>query len=178
LGIFLSFYVPCGTTFYQTGFCYQPPYKDFTSETHLSQPISNENSRIQEIYPTCNGLTEVRVLLFPSAPGDKGTARFILQDPMGDRTLVDGSLPNDQIPGETWYRLSFHPDWHSAGKQYVLEILGAGTPAGQGLKLLYTSQPEFDLGTLYENGTPLQEDVVLQYGCITGLRKIWLTGKP
>ena len=25
---------------------------------------------------------------------------------------------------------------------------------------------------------PLQEDIVLQYGCATGLRKIWLTGKP
>src|SRR6185295_8507910 len=34
-GIILSFYVPCGTTFYQTGLCYQPLYKDFTSETHL-----------------------------------------------------------------------------------------------------------------------------------------------
>jgi uncharacterized membrane protein len=178
LGILFSFYIPCGTTFFQTGLCYQPPYKDFTSETHLSQPISNENSLTQEIHPTCNGLTELRVLLFPSMQGDKGATRFILQDALSDQTLADGSLPNDQIPEETWYRLSFHPDWHSAGKQYVLEILGADTPAGQGLKLLYTSQPEFDLGTLYENGAPVQEDVVLQYGCITGLRKIWLTGKP
>ena len=178
LGILFSFYVSCGTTFYQTGLCYQPLYKDFTSETHLSQPISNENSLTQEIHPACNGLTELRVLLFPSVPGDEGTTRFILQDPLSDQTLVDGSVPNDQIPEETWHRLSFHPNWHSAGKKYVLEILSAGVSAGQGLKLLYTSQPEFDLGNLHENGASMQEDVVLQYGCITGLRKIWLTGRP
>jgi hypothetical protein len=44
--------------------------------------------------------------------------------------------------------------------------------------LFFTPQPEFDLGILYENGERLEEDMVLQYGCITGLRKIWLTGTP
>jgi uncharacterized membrane protein len=54
-GIILSFYVPCGTTFYQTGLCYQPLYKDFTSETRLSQPITNEVSLTQEIRVACDG---------------------------------------------------------------------------------------------------------------------------
>lgn len=35
-----------------------------------------------------------------------------------------------------------------------------------------------DLEILYENGEPIPEDLVLQYGCVAGLRKIWLTGKP
>jgi len=177
-GIILSFYVPCGTTFYQTGFCYQPLYKDFTSETRLSQPLANEISVTQEIQVACNGLTEVRVLLTPSIPEDKGITRFILQDPLSDETLLDTSLMNDQISTETWYPLRFNPDWSSAGKQYILRVASTNTSAGQGLKLLYSSQPELDLGNLSENGHQMQEDIVLQYGCITGLRKVWLTGKP
>jgi hypothetical protein len=91
---------------------------------------------------------------------------------------MDSSVTNDQIPAETWYPLNFNPDWDSAGKQYLLKILSTNTPVGGGLKFLYSLHPEFDLGNLYENGEPVQEDIVLQYGCVTGLRKIWLTGKP
>jgi uncharacterized membrane protein len=177
-GIILSFYVPCGTTLYQTGLCYQPLYKDFTSETRLSQPITDEVSLTQEIQVACNGLTELRVLITPSVPKDKGVTRFILQDQMKDQILMDSSVPNDQISAETWYPLSFRPDWNSAGRKYILEILSTSTSTGQGLKFLYSPQPELDLGNLYENGQAVQEDVVLQYGCITGLRKIWLTGRP
>ncbi len=178
LGIILAFYVPCGTTYYQTGLCYQPLYKDFAPETHTSQPISNEVSLAQEIRPACNGLTELRVLLIPSIPEDKGITRFTLQDSLNNQKLMDMSVMNDLISAETWYRLGFDPDWHSAGKGYILEIVSANTPDAQGLKILYTPQPEFDLGDLYENGQQTQDHIVLQYGCITGLRKIWLTGKP
>jgi hypothetical protein len=177
-GIILSFYVPCGTTFYQTSLCYQPLYKDFTSETRLSQPISSEVSLTQEMQVACNGLTELRVLLIPSIPEDKGTTRFILKDKLSTQTLMDSSVPDDEITAETWYSLNFNPDWDSAGKQYILKILSTNTSAEQGLKLFYSSQSETNLGNLYENGEPLQEDIVLQYGCVTGLRKIWLTGKP
>jgi uncharacterized membrane protein len=177
-GIILSFYVPCGTTFYQTGLCYQPLYKDFTNETRLSQPITNEVSLTQEIQVACNGLTELRFLLIPSVPENKGATRFILQDPLSNKILLDTSVMNDQIPAETWYPLNFDPDWDSAGKQYILEILSPNTSTGQGLRFLYSPQPELDLGNLSENGQAVQEDIVLQYGCITGLRKIWLTGRP
>jgi len=177
-GLILAFYVPCGTTFYQTGLCYQPLYKDFSNETRVSLPISNEITLTQEIQVACNGLTEVRVLLLPPIPGDKGTTQFILQDPSSDQTLLDSSVANDQILAETWYALPFDPDWQSAGKQYILRILSTNSPTGQGLKFLYTPQPEFDLGNLYENEEALPEDIVLQYGCVSGLRKIWLTGKP
>lgn len=176
LGLFLSFHVPCGSTYYRTGLCYQPLVKDFPNETRLSPPVSNESSLVQEIRVGCDGLTELRLLAIPSMPGDKGATHFTLQDPTSDQILLDISIVNDQVSTDDWYPLPFNPDWHSAGKQYILEI--SSTSPEQGLKFLYTPQSEFDLGTLYENGVPLQEDIVLQYGCVTGLRKIGLTGKP
>jgi uncharacterized membrane protein len=177
-GIVLAFYVSCGTTYYQTGLCYQPFYKDFPAEVRLSQPISDEISVTQETHITCNGLTELRVLLTPSLKENNGRTRFILQDPLTDQTVFDVSVPNDQIITEDWYPLRFNPVWDSAGKQYHLKILSINTPSGEGLRLLYSPQPEFDLGTLHENGQLLEENIALQYGCVTGLQKIWLTGKP
>ena len=177
-GIILAFYVPCGTTFYQTGLCYQPLYKDFSNEARLSPPVSNEISVTQGIKVACSGFSELRVLLTPSMTGDQGTTRFILQNLMSDQTLLDTSIMNSQISTDDWYSLRFDPDWQSAGKTYILKILGTNASNGQGVKLLYTPQSEFNLGDLYENGQLQKEDLILQYGCITGLRKIWLTGKP
>ena len=178
IGILLAFYVPCGTTYYQTGLCYRPLYKDFTNETHLSQPISKEISITQETKVSCDGFTEMQVLLTPSQPNDPGTTRFVLQDQITGRTLFNTSIMNNQLSEETWVPLKFDPDWHSAGKSYLLKMSSTDTMPGQGLKLLYTPQSEFNLGNLYQNGQLQEDDIVLQYGCATGLRKIWLTGEP
>ena len=175
LGILLAFYVPCGTTFYSTELCYQPLYKDFTAESHPSPTISNEISMAQEVQVTCDGFTELRVLLYPSISQPQGTTRFILQDPINDQKLMDTLVQNDQIASEDWYPLRFNPDWHSNGKEYLLKALSVDASKGQGLRLFYSAEPEFQ-GNLYENGQLAQGGAVLQYGCITGLRKLWLTG--
>jgi uncharacterized membrane protein len=178
LGLYLSFHVSCGSTFYRTELCYRPLFKDFPSEAHASEPVSDGLFLTQEIEVACNGLAEVRVLLRPSATEDLGVSRFILEDASSKRLLLDKSITNGPIRAETWYSLRFEPEWHSAEKQYMLEILGTSPAPGHGLQFFYTPQPEFDLGSLYENGELLEEDLVLQYGCITGLQKIWLTGRP
>jgi uncharacterized membrane protein len=173
-GIFFSFHVPCGSTFYQTGLCYRPLFKDFPNEVRLSQPISNEVALTQEVWVNCDGLAELRVLLTPSTPDGNGKTRFVIKDPSTQETLLDTTLPNDQITTETWYPLRFEPNWSSAGKVYILEIRGLAASPPQGLQILYTPQPEFDLGNSYENGKQVEEDVLLQYGCVAGLRKLWL----
>jgi hypothetical protein len=176
-GLFLSFYVPCGSTFYQTELCYRPLFRNFPSEAYASQPVSNELAFAQEVQVECDGLTEVRLLTIPSAAGDKGSTRFILRDPISGQTLLDTSVVNAQIIVEDWYPLRFQPDWHSAGKQYVLEISSANIPGSNGLKFLLIPQSGFNPGKFYENGIPAPDDLVLQYGCTTGLRKIWSTGQ-
>ena len=132
----------------------------------------------QEFEVTCNGLTQVRVLLTPSVAEDHGITRFLLLDAESEQPLLDQSIANSPIRSEAWYPLRIEPDWHSAGKQYMLEILGTSPVPEEGLQFFYTPQPEFDRGDFYESGQLLEEDLVLQYGCIAGLRKIWLTGKP
>jgi hypothetical protein len=178
VGIILAFYIPCGTTFYQSGLCYQPLYKDFSNETRLSPPISNEVSVSQQVNVACNGLSELRILLTPASPESQGTTRFLLQNQASGQTLLDSSIQNSQVSADDWFPLRFVPDWQSEGKEYTLKILSTDPTTEQGLKLLYTPQSEFDLGDLYENGQLQKEHLVLQYGCVTGLQKIGLTGKP
>jgi hypothetical protein len=140
-----------------------------------SQPVSNTVSLTQEINVTCNGLAEVRVLLTPPTTNDQGTTRFVLEEIASNYTLLDASIANDQVHTENWYSLGFEPDWDSTGRRYILNISGTTT---QGPRLLYTPQSEFNLGNSYENGLLLEEDLVIQYGCVAGLQKILLTGKP
>jgi len=175
LGLFFSFHVPCGSTFYQTGLCYRPLFRDFPSEVRASAPVSNGVSLSQGIRVACDGLTEVRILVAASKTKDQGATRFLLEDQSGEQTLLDTTISNIDVPTDAWHSLRFAPHWDSAGKQYILKILGT---TQQGLQLLYTPQSEFNLGDSYENGQLLEEDIVLQYGCMAGLRKIWLTGWP
>jgi hypothetical protein len=178
LGIFLSFHVPCGSTFYQTGLCYRPLFKDFPSEVRASEPISNGKSLTQEIRVACDGLSEVRVLVRRSQAAAQGTTHFLLEDLSSTQVLLDTSIANDQIRAEDWLPIRFEPDWDSAGKQYRLEISSRNGSPDQGLQLFYTPQSEFNLGNSYENGQALEQDLLLQYGCVAGLRKLWMTGKP
>lgn len=176
-GIFLAFHVFCGSTFYQTRLCYRPLFKGFPSMDRSSQPISKETTLVQEIQVDCNGLAGLRLWTLPSTPGDEGSTHFTLQASLDSQTLVDTSITNEAIPSEDWYSLYFEPDWHSAGKQYILTIAGTNAPGTWGLKFPYTLS-DLDLGIFYENGTSMQENLILQYGCATGLRKLWLTGSP
>jgi uncharacterized membrane protein len=178
LGLFLSYHVPCGSTFYQAGLCYRPLFKDFPSEVRASEPVSNGKLLTQEIQVACDGLSEIRVLVRPSKASAQGTTRFLLVDEFSTQTLLDTSIANNQIPAEEWLPMQFEPDWDSAGKQYRLEISSMNEDPNQGLQLLYTPQSEFNLGNSYENGQALEQDLLLQYGCVTGLRKLWMTGKP
>jgi hypothetical protein len=176
-GLSLSFHVPCGLTFYQTGLCYRPLVRDFLSDVRASQPVADDTVLSQDFEVTCNGLAEVRVLLTPSETAELGITRFVIHDSSSEQAVLDQSIANGPIGAETWYPLRFEPDWFSAGKRYTLEILGTSPVPNQGLQFYYTPQPEFDLGDAYEDGQLLEEDLVLQYGCVTGLRKIWLTGR-
>lgn len=175
LGLYFSFHVSCGSTFYQTGLCYRPLFKDFPSNVRASQSVANDMILTQEIQVACNGLAEVRVLVNPSTASNRETTRFLVEDTATQHTVLDTSIANDQIHAETWIPLRFAPDWQSEGKQYMLKILGA---SDQGLQFFYTPQPEFNLGNSYENGQLVEEDIILQYGCVTGLRKLLPIEKP
>jgi hypothetical protein len=175
-GLILSYHVPCGTTFFQSGLCYQPVYKNWAPNARYSSSVSQEMTLTQEIVPECDGMTELRVWVDASAADREGSTGFTLQEPERALVVLDRSVPNVQMPGGAWFALRFEPDWESTGKLFTLTIRGGESPAGQGIRVAYTLMPEYTVGQLYESGQPVEQDLVFQYGCIAGLRRIWLTG--
>jgi uncharacterized membrane protein len=177
LGMLLSYHVTCGTSFYTTGLCYQPNFRNWAPyNPNYSPPISGGMEYVQVIRPECSGVTELKVWV--DAQG-AGATEFLLEDPFGHRDLARKTVPNSELPQGDWLTLSFDPDWQATQKLYMLHLRGIDAPPGQGIRVAFTYRPnEYDLGNMYLNGARVDDNLLFKYGCITGLRKMLPAGPP
>ena len=172
IGLYLSYHVLCGTTYYETGFCYQPYYKNWAPDELYSPPISDQMSLSQEIIVHCNGVSQLRLWSNASEMKDEETVLFALQDMNDKTTVIEQEVSKSEIPDGGWYALDFPPDWTSEGKFYFLTIQPGNDSDGPGPKFAYTLKHDYLDGKLYENDTIISTDLVFQYGCITGIKKV------
>lgn len=173
-GMYLSYHVLCGSQFYTLGLCYQPNYKNWAPDNLYSAPVSKQLTLSQEIVPECNGMTELRVWINAKDAEPKGTTQFILLDVTQKRETVNVNIPNSELPNGGWYSVNFKPEWASNGIHYLLTLRSENT----GPRVAYSLRQEYPAGKLYENGQPIEKDVIFQTGCLAGLEKIRLTGSP
>ena len=169
-GMYLSYHVPCGSQFYQSGLCYQPGYKNWDPNNLYSNPVSKQFSITQEIVPECNGMTEVRVWLDASAADPDGITQFTLMNIGQDRVVSNVRVPNSELPSRSWYKLNFSPDWDSNGKRYNLDIREE-KKNDLGPKIAYSPGAVYLEGRLYENDKVINKDIVFQIGCIVEWKK-------
>jgi hypothetical protein len=165
--------VPCGSEYYQLGLCYQPEYKNWAPEAASSPPVSPSLTLTQEIVPACNGMQQL--LVWVNSPGSdpSGTTDFTVRDPRQGVDLVQEKFRNADIPEDGWVRLNFPPQSASQDNLYVLTITGS-SPGG--IQVGYSLKSEYMKGKLSENGGAVSQDMLFQYGCLTGLQR-WLQGK-
>lgn len=171
-GMYLSYYVTCGSQFYEVGNCYQPKYKNWAPNNLYSPPISGQFSLAQEIVPECNGMTELRVWVSSATTKPDTVTSFIFRDTKQDLEAVNIKASNSNLPKGGWYTLNFPPDWESKGKLYLLTIAEDGINES-GLRIAYSLKPEYLTGKLYENGQQIENDLIFQTGCVAGLKKIF-----
>ena len=166
-GMYLSYYVPCGSQYYQPGLCYQPRYKNWAPNEVFSQPVTSQLTLKQEIVSKCNGITELRVWMDVEGANPNGQTRFILEDVNSSREVLNETVSNSTLPIKSWYALDFEPDWKSNGKFYLLTISSADedTP---GPKVAYSLRQEYYDGKLFENDQRIDRDILFQVGCIAG----------
>ncbi|MBT3321049.1 MAG: DUF2142 domain-containing protein [Anaerolineae bacterium] len=167
LGLWLSYQTPCGSQYYQEGFCYQPNYKNFSPETVYSAPISNELSLTQEISPECDGMEEIRVWVNTEKSSPLGQTEFSLSTQAG-REIAKEIVLNTNLAASGWYFLSFAPEWSSSQESYNFSI---NTMDQSDILIAYSIRPEYPAGKLYENDSPSKQDIIFQYGCIAGWEK-------
>ena len=176
-GIYLSYHVICGTSYYNAGHCYHPQYKNWAPNSVFSPPISDKMSLTQEFVPVCDGLTQLRFWADSTLADPTGTTEFSVRNIETDETLFELPFRNDEIPQSGWQILDFSPDWNSSRAPYMLVIQNSGAPDSIGPVFSYTILAEYEAGHLYENDTPLSQDLFFQYGCRAGLEK-YLSSPP
>ena len=167
-GLLLSYHVPCGSEYYQAGLCYQPEYKNWAPGAASSPPVTPAMTLTQEIVPACNGMQQV--LVWVNSPGSdaSGTTVFTLRDPRQSTDLMQQTFQNADLPEGGWVRLNFPPQDSSQDNLYLLTI-GGSSPGG--MQAGYSLKPEYLKGKLSENGKPVSQDILFQYGCLAGLQK-------
>ena len=166
-GLLLSYHVPCGSEYYQLGLCMQPVYKNWSPESASSRPVTAGLALRQEIVPHCSGMQEADVWV--NAPGSDpaGTTTFTLRSTGDDVDVAQQTLQNADIPRSGWVRLTFSPQPASQNHLYLLTVSGTG-----GIRVGYSLKADYTDGKLYENGVPVSQDVLFQYGCRAGLEKV------
>ncbi len=169
-GMILSYDVPCGSAYYQPGLCFQPVYKNWAPEAASSPPVGPSMVLTQEILPKCNEMQEVDVWVNSPGPDPVGTAQFTLRSSQGGALVAQRTLKNGDVPENGWVRLVFQPQAASQNNLYLLTVSGSSP---HGLRVGYSLKADYTDGKLYENGSPVSQDVLFQYGCRAGLDQ-WL----
>jgi uncharacterized membrane protein len=168
-GLILSYHVPCGSEYYRWSLCYQPRYKNWAPETVSSPPISSSLNLTQEIVPACNGMTELSVWVNSNGVDPAGTTELTLRAPTQEKDVVRETLKNIDVAENGWLTVTFPPEWNSGDQLYMLKL--SGSTSG-GIRLGYSGKPEYLDGRLFENGTPVGQDILFEYGCVAGLQRL------
>jgi hypothetical protein len=170
-GMILSYHVPCGTAFYQPGLCYHPVYKNWAPNARYSPPITGDLSLFQEVIPECDGAAQVRVWVNSAEASSDGLTTFTVREVLSGEELMTRWIPNSELPAGGWTDLDFEPDWDSAGKVYMLEILAVAGSTDVGPRIALSLRPEYREGDLRIGAERTDTDVIFRVGCLAGLEK-------
>jgi uncharacterized membrane protein len=172
VGGYLAYYRPCGAQFYRLGSCYMPVYKNWSPDTVYFQPISPENSLTQWIMPNCSGMRTLRIWIDATGTDPNEKTEFILNDEENDVIVVDEEIPNADLPNKDWFNLNFPINWQSSGNWYTLTIQNPPGDLNDGIRVASSIRPEYIDAPLFQNGSEIENDMIFQYGCISGWEKL------
>jgi hypothetical protein len=173
MGMYLSYYVRCGTSYFRSGLCYQPVYKNWAPNAEYFQPISSSINLTQWIIPKCNGMSSIRVWIDSAGSDSNGETEFILNDEENDAVQTDVVKSNSGLPRQDWFTLTFPVDWKSGGKWYTLTVKNPQSDSGQGIRVASSIRAEYIDAPLLVNGEELDNDMIFQYGCTAGWKALF-----
>lgn len=167
----LSYYLTCGSALLQPGLCYLPAFKNWDPNARYTAPLSKGQLYSQEVVAECDGLEEISVWLDRGTAVGENLTEVTIRDTANDRILMSQLVTHGELPQGGWLTASFAQEGHSARRQYLLSLQGQGLAADNGPRLALTLKPEYTAGQLYANGSPMDVDLVFQYGCLVGIKK-------
>lgn len=165
LGGWLSYHIPCGSQYYTKGLCYQPRYKNFFPEGNSSPALTNKLTISQEIVPECDGMTLLRFWVNRNNAISADSLLISLAS-LGGEVIYEDKLSLTNITERGWQSITFAPVWDSGQNAYLLTLSSSASMSK--FTIAYSLRPEYNEGKLYENGEPIENDLIFQYGCIAG----------
>jgi uncharacterized membrane protein len=165
LGVYATYYVTCGTSYYTPGLCYQPLYRNWDPDAQFTPPVQQGVTLTQSFTAVCAPLRSLRVWAGNPTPGAGQSTTYILRDAVTQTVLASQSLPNEKVPGHAWLEVAFPPVPDAPGKQYIIEITSPDSGAANALDYGITARREYDGGVFQINHQPQEADLLFQYGC-------------
>ncbi len=163
-GLYLTYYVTCGTSYFTPGLCYQPPYRNWDPNSNFSPPVINEVKLSQSFTAVCSPMESVRV--WTGQPGASAQQTTLtLRDALSGDVLSSEPFDNQSVKPNTWLEMRFPAITNSIGQQFIIEINSSGAD-GQGALVFGQSQRrEYSSGEYLMNSQPQEADLLFQYGC-------------
>jgi len=174
--LFVDYHLPCGESYYSTGLCQRPRYKNWSPATSISLPITASSRVSQTFVADCNGLTQVR--LWVRQKPAEGNLVVSLQSAGVPNSLLTRDVPTTQLPASGWLEITFPKVADSAGQNYTLEISTSNGNDLSAVELGVFNRDEYPIGSLNINKQKQVGDLIFQYGCSVGLDNLLNPVRP
>ena len=77
------------------------------------------------------------------------------------------TFSNASISPDGWITARFPVEPRSLNQLYLLKLTGSSP---NGIRVGYSEKAEYLDGKLFQNSQPMAQDILFQYGCVSGVR--------
>ena len=177
-GLFLVYHIPCGSSFYSTGLCYLPQYKNWSPQTSIPIKIVESTHLSQTFISNCENLNQIKIWVGHEGTPTTGGLSVRLSQVGSQETTASKVIPQAGIPASGWLMVDFPPVLDSKAKLYVIDVEPVDKTGQQDIKIAYSKTNEYLNGELNIEGEKQVGDLLFQYGCRVGLESLLNPVKP
>lgn len=163
-GLYLTFYVLCGSSYYVPGLCYLPDYRNLDPTLAFTPPVTTANPVAQEFLAECASIHSIMIWPNPPASPDGARTTYALLDSNGT-VLFETTLPNREIRFGDWYEIPIRPVENAAGQRLAIHITSDNPNATTALTFSISPVHEYEAGTLRVGTQEIDSDLYFHYGC-------------
>jgi len=166
---FLAYYVNCGFSFYKTGLCYQPVFKNWEPNTRFSDPINSSTVFKEQFKIYCDRFSQLRLWTENKNPTASGSTTIKIFDNEDGTLISEKVIENRLIPDQNWLNIDTPLINKSSGRIFRFEISSNDVTNENSISFGLSVRDEFFDGVLFFNDKKEDYDILFQYGCDIGL---------
>ncbi len=164
-GVYLTYHVTCGTSYYTPGLCYQPSYRNWDPDAHPSQPVIKGVTLSQTFKTVCAPVNSVRVWNGTLTQQPQQSTIITVRDAATGSPLAQKTIENSAAKPNSWLEVPIPVIENAVGRQLAIEITSPDLNATEALAFGLSERREYSDGQYLVNGQDQAADLLFQYGC-------------